>query len=140
MSKKFNIKTIHLNGKGPEKVLGELEVKVMEYAWKREEVNVKEVCDALEGTYKKLSCNSIRTIMKRLVAKGILQKKEVNGIYVFSSVMSREKFNKTITTDLLSAVIKDPTLFSVASFADVAKGLDKKNLKKLKDFLDQKSV
>lgn len=140
MSKKFNIKTIHLSGTGPEKVLGELEVKVMEYIWEHGESNVKEICDSLEGTYKKLSCNSIRTITKRLVAKGILQKKETNGIFVFSSMISKEKFNKTITTDLLSAVIKDPTLFSVASFSDVAKGMNKKTLKKLKDFLDQKKI
>jgi predicted transcriptional regulator len=140
MSKKFNIKTIHLSGEGPEKVLGELEVKVMEYIWKNEEANVMDIRDALEKSYKKLSSNSVRTIVKRLVAKGILQKKEINGIFVFSSIISQDKFNNTITAGLLSALIKDPKLFSVASFADVAKGLDKKSLKKLKDFLDQKKV
>ena len=140
MGKKFSIKTIHLKGSGPEKVLGELEVKVMEYIWKHEGVSVRQVRDALAVSHKKLAFNSIMTIAKRLVAKGILRKREINGLFVFSSTMSKEKFNKTIATDLLSAVMKDPTLFSAVSFVDVAKGFDKKTLSKLKQFLDQENV
>lgn len=140
MSKKYSPKTIHLAGAGLEKVLGELEAKVMEIIWESGKATARFITDTLAKQRRQLSFNSIMTILNRLVSKKILKKGRENGTYVFIPTMSQEDFSRSVTRDIISSVVKDPALFSVASFNELAKDLDKETIKKLKAFLDQENL
>jgi len=130
MSNKYTPKTMHLSGRGLEKVLGELEAKIMELVWEDGCVTARCVTDKLLKQKRKLSFNSVMTILNRLVDKKILKKSSQDGMYVFTPTMSREDFSRSVTRDIISSVVKDPALFSVASFTELAKDLDKETIKK----------
>jgi predicted transcriptional regulator len=74
---------IHPQEQGIEKVLGELEAKVMEIIWQKECASVREVCEELCDSHKQLSFNAIMTVMNRLEAKKILKKRKTNCCSVF---------------------------------------------------------
>ncbi len=135
MGKNFSPKTVHLNGKGVEKVLGELEAKVMELIWESGEATARFVTDKLAEKKRSLSFNSIMTILNRLVNKNVLKKGEKNGVYVFSPIMKREDFSKSVTKDILTALVNDPALFSSAHFVDIASELDRETMDKLKSLV-----
>lgn len=138
MSKKFLPKTVHLEGVGVEKVLGELESAILKILWQYGELNVRKMQKLLEQTYKKLSINAVMTIMNRLVEKKVLKKQSKEGIFVYSPNVSQEEFSRTVTKDILSSVIKDPALFSVSSFAELVDELDDETLQKLRQFINKK--
>ena len=135
MVKIFKPKNIRLDEQGMEKFLGELEAKIMECVWQNSRVTVREVRDTLASRAKDISFNAIMTIMNRLVEKGLLKKGQRQGIYSYEPLMSKQKFSRVMAKDIISSVLRDPILFSAASFSDVAKDLDKNILRKLKLFL-----
>ncbi len=137
MKKKYSLKTIHLEGNGFEKALGELESKIMMLIWDEGKATTRFVRDALARQKRDLSFNAVMTVMNRLVDKGILKKKIDGRVYSYTPVMSKEKFSRMITKDIISAVVKDPSLFSVASFTELLDELDKGTIDKLKKFLNK---
>jgi predicted transcriptional regulator len=79
------------------------------------------------------------TVMNRLEAKKILTKKKIDGMYQYCATQSREAFLVSVTQTLLSSVVNDPSLFSVARFSEVGEKFDKKTIEKLKKFIDSLS-
>lgn len=132
---KFQPKTIHLDGKGFEKVLGELETKIMEIAWQEDFVSVRMVRDSLEKSHKDLSFNSVMTIMNRLVDKDLLTKKVKAGINVYSAKVTKKEFSKSVAKNIFTSLLKDPSFFGAAGFAELASDLDKDILDKLKKII-----
>jgi len=135
MYMKFKPKTIHLRGKGFNKVLGELESKIMKLIWQTKETTVRSMCDSLIQQKHKISFNTTMTVMNRLVKKGLLKKCSKNKEYTYCSVFSQKEFSRTVVSDIISSVVKDPALFSASSFAGLASEIDEDTLQKLKDFL-----
>lgn len=136
MAKQYKPKNINLTGQGLEKVLGELEAKIMGLVWEADGATARFITDRLAEQKRDLSFNSIMTILNRLVDKKILKKGSKDGVYVFIPTMTQEDFSRSVARDIISSVVKDPALFSVASFMELAKDLDKDTIKKLKAFLD----
>ncbi len=136
--KKYSPKTIHLSGQGFEKALGELESKIMTLIWEQGSVTARSVRDDLAKQHRELSFNAVMTIMNRLVDKGILKKNTNKKVYIYKPSVSREKFSRTIAKDIISSVVKDPALFSVAGFTELFNEMDDETIDKLKQFLSRK--
>lgn len=132
---KFKPKTIHLEGKGFEKVLGELEAKIMEIIWSKDHVCVRDVRDSLEKSHKDLSFNSVMTIMNRLVDKGLLVKQSKSGLNTYAAKVSKKEFSKSVTKNIFTSLLKDPSFFGATGFAELASDLDKDVLDKLRKII-----
>ncbi len=113
-------------------MLGEAEAHIMNFIWETGEASVRHVCDGIIKRYKTLSFNAVMTIMNRLVVKGLLKKKTTGAAYCYSPALSKKAFALAVTTDMITAVLKDPALFGAASFAEVSEELDTETLAKLK--------
>lgn len=135
MKKLFKPKNIHLSSEGPAKVLGDLEARVMQYIWQHDTVTVGDVRNGLAIRHKKLSFNAIMTIMNRLVEKGLLKKVKDSDPYRYQPRMSQEHFFDSVTKDILTAVLKDPVLFSAKGFTSFVDELDDAMREKLKHLL-----
>ncbi|MDD2806976.1 MAG: BlaI/MecI/CopY family transcriptional regulator [Patescibacteria group bacterium] len=133
--KKFKPSTIHLAARGPQKVLGEVESKIMNLVWRDTELTVRQVRDFLAAEYKELSFNAVMTIMNRLTVKKLLLKKSKAGINVYQSLVTRADFSRLITRDIIASLLEDPMLFSSAGFLGIAKDFDDKDIAKLKKLL-----
>lgn len=132
---KFQPKVINLNGKGSQKVLGELESKVMELLWQEGDLTVRQARDMLAKQHKDLSFNSIMTIMNRLVEKDLLKKKDQEGLYLYTVKVSKKDFSKSVAKNIFTSILKDPSFFGATGFAELASDLDKETLDKLKKII-----
>jgi len=131
----FKPKTIHLAGKGFKKVLGEVEAEILETLWRQGLCTVRQVRDHMAVEGRDISFNAVMTIMNRLVVKGLLTKKARAHLYCYEPVQTREEFSRAVAKDILSAVLKDSTLFSAAGIVELADELDRETLKRLRQFI-----
>ncbi|MDQ0227361.1 transcriptional regulator [Bacillus sp. 7586-K] len=100
----MDIKKFNYSGEGLSRFFGPLEAKILELLWEGEELSIKEVQQRLEAE-KKVNFNTVMTVMKRLVDKGVLQKRTKGRTSFFKPIQSRDEFfeaqSKKLTENLL---------------------------------------
>jgi len=117
-------------------LLGSLEKQVMEIVWKRKEVSVREVCDAVNKK-RKTAYTTIMTVMSRLNDKGILSRKKLgDGSYAYAPKKQREDFYAHESREVIDGLIRQCGEVAVAQFIDAVEKSDISDLaewqKKLK--------
>lgn len=97
---------------GLEKVLGSLESEIMEVVWQKAgEVSVRDVLDALTAQ-REIAYTTVMTIMGRLAAKKLLQKRKIGNAFYFTPALTRDEF----TGQMVGGMIDD----LLAEFSDAA--------------------
>jgi predicted transcriptional regulator len=100
----LDIKKFNYSGEGLSRFFGPLEAKILEFLWEGEELSIKEVQQRLEAE-KVVSFNTVMTVMKRLVDKGVLQKRTKGRTSLFKPIQSKTEFleeqSKKLTGNLL---------------------------------------
>ncbi|MBI3760612.1 MAG: BlaI/MecI/CopY family transcriptional regulator [Chloroflexi bacterium] len=97
-------------GKGAEKFLGELELAIMNVAWARESVTVRDVVATLKK--RRPAYTTIMTVMGRLAQKGLLTQIKEGKAHVYRAALTREAFE----TQAAGAVVHS----LLADFGDIA--------------------
>jgi len=106
------------SGQGMGKLFGELEAKLMEILWREGEATARVVFERLRDQGRRLSYSTIKTVLERLVDKGVLEKELQARAYVYHPRLSREEFTRSAVgqiIDSLLASFADPT---VSCFVD----------------------
>lgn len=100
----LDIKKFNYSGEGLSRFFGPLEAKILELLWEADELSIKEVQQKLESD-KPVSFNTVMTVMKRLLDKGMLQKRTVGRTSLFKPIQTKDSFfeeqSKKLTENLL---------------------------------------
>lgn len=112
-----------------QKPLSELEQQVMHIIWKEKACSVRDVLSLLQ---KKYAYTTVATILQRLHAKGLVNKKSKKAGYVYSPKISKESYSKNIAQVFVKKFVDSFGDTAVASFAQ---SIDKLPYKKRKYFL-----
>ena len=118
-------------------VLGPLEAEVMEVAWTRGEVTVRDVHEALSA-HRSVAYTTVMTTMGRLADKGLLQRVEDQRAHRFTPLLSRQEYaDSTVKSvvDWLFSQFRDP---AVAYFLDRVEEQDDRVVEALKDAIEQR--
>lgn len=107
--KKWLPKNIKLDAKGLAKFLGERESEVMEIAWDKGCVTVRDVCDTL-CEKREYSFNTIMTIMNRLSEKGLLEKSQEGATFCYKATQEREVLIQNAIKTVLASLSDDKDL------------------------------
>lgn len=121
------------------KVLGELESQIMEIVWARgNAVSVKAVAEVLSKK-RPIAYTTVMTVMARLSAKDILERRIAGNSYLYKPKVSKEKFiakavhgifSQTLTSlgeGVLAHFIKEIEKISPAKRRELIKILNDKN-------------
>lgn len=135
MDSSFHLKQLKLDEHGLSKVLGFLEAEVMEVVWLHHEVSVRDICELLKKK-KVYSFNTIMTVMNRLVEKKLLEKKPLQGAFVYHTTIPREQFLHQVTKSVVSALVHDGSLFQVAAFVEALKECSAEDMALLQSIRD----
>jgi predicted transcriptional regulator len=127
----YHPKSIKLDEAGLSKVLGFLEAEVMGAVWQRKEATVRDVREALKRK-KAYSFNTIMTVMNRLVEKGLLKKGGSGSAFTYCAAVERDAFLHEVTRSVVSAIVRDGTLFQVAAFVEAIKECSEDDLDALR--------
>jgi predicted transcriptional regulator len=111
-------------------ILGELESTVLEYLWKRAEVDVKDVHRDI-GARRGITVSTIQSTLERLHRKGLARRKRVSHAYRYEPVLSREEFRARAVA-VAAGELKGAAASGVlAAFVDLAAKADHGNLDRL---------
>jgi predicted transcriptional regulator len=94
------------SGKGAEKLLGDLELAVMEVAWDRDEVTVRDVLEVL-AEKRPLAYTTIMTVMGRLADKGLLLVDRQGKTYHYRPAQTRDAFEARAVGQVVQSLIDD---------------------------------
>src|SRR3990170_390072 len=78
MRKPGSVRIFKLDGRGVGRVLGSLETEVMEEVWRQRETTIRRVWEAIRRR-RRLSFNTVMTVMNRLATKGFLIRRRPSG-------------------------------------------------------------
>lgn len=131
----FSPKRIDIEEEGLAKVLGTLESEILDFIWNERSASARIVCDHL-NLKRPLSFNAVNTVLGRLVDKGILQKRKSNGCFQFTPKYTRSELYDSVSHNVLSSLLRDKSIFSIASFAEALHDLTPDEKKELRKALD----
>ena len=92
-------------GQGAEKLLGELELAIMQVAWARPSVTVRDVVTALKK--RRPAYTTIMTVMSRLAQKGLLTQVKEGKAHVYQAALTREAFEAQAAGAVVHSLIAD---------------------------------
>jgi predicted transcriptional regulator len=84
-----------------ENSLGALERTVMNLAWDRAEISVREACERLGSS---VAYTTVMTTMDRLFKKGLLDRRRVGRAFVYRARATRQELETAILSSLVDAV------------------------------------
>jgi predicted transcriptional regulator len=82
--------------------LGKLEREVMDIAWQRGEVSVRDVCLAFK---ERVAYTTLMTTLDRLHKKGLLERRKDGRAFLYSPRLSPEQFTRGVTQDLIDGLL-----------------------------------
>jgi len=124
---------------GEHRYLGELQGIIMEIAWARERVSVRDMHEAVRST-REIAYTTVMTVMARLAAQGVLARERVGRTDYYRPARTREQFRADITGDIVNSLVADFGDLALAEFVDVLARIDPARLARLRPLLDETEV
>jgi predicted transcriptional regulator len=81
--------------------LGALEREVMQLAWSRAEVSVRDACERLGSS---VAYTTVMTTMDRLFKKGLLLRRKVGRAFVYRAASTQQELENAVLSSLVEAV------------------------------------
>jgi predicted transcriptional regulator len=120
-----------------EKSLGSLERDVMALVWRRGDVSVRDVCDALGSG---VAYTTVMTTMDRLFKKGLLTRRKVGRAFVYRATASRAEIEGAVATELVHSLLQreGEPLPVLSSLVDAVSDRDRALLDELERLIREK--
>lgn len=118
-----------------EKLLGPLELQIMEILWARGESSIHDVVTELNKN-NEYAYTTIMTVMSRLAEKGILSRIKSGRLHQYSPAFTPEEFIRNKSSQAVKEVLDDFGDTAIAQFVDNIK-LNPKSLNALKQFVEE---
>ena len=112
--------------------LHELEAEVMEQVWRRDEVTVRQVLEALNRGRKQRAYTTIMTIMSRLDKKELLRRRREGKTDVYRPALSRDEYREARSRAEVAELISDYGEIALAQFALQLSELDPEQRRRLR--------
>ncbi len=116
---------------------GRLEAEIMEVVWAQGEVTIREVWDRLRTT-RRLSFNTVMTVLQRLADKGLLYRDGQPRSYRFRPVEPKNDFLLRVTREFSRDLMVDFGESAIAGFLDSLGDLDPEFLDRAEELIKQK--
>ena len=97
--------------------ISKAEWAIMEALWRRGPLSATETFENL-GSKPDWHVKTVRTLLDRLVQKGVVDKRRVHGIYVFSPIPKREQCLREEGSSFLSRFFRGDPVSMIAHFIE----------------------
>ena len=125
------------SGQGIEKLLGELELAIMDHVWRSEWVTVRDVLYALNRE-RSLAYTTVMTVISRLTDKGLLLIEKRGKAYHYKAAFTREEFETRAAAQVIQALIADfGSEIALSQFVKELSGVDPGKLARLAEMARQ---
>jgi predicted transcriptional regulator len=110
------------------RVLGELEMRLMEQVWKEHPISVRTACDRLGGSH---AYTTIMTTLDRLHKKRLLRRHKDGNAFLYEPAIDRAEYQRRVVEAAVTPLMEHGATPVLAAFVEVAATLDEANLAEL---------
>ena len=103
--------------KGVRKILGDLEADIMEVAWLKPTLTVRDVFVELKRN-REIAYTTVMTVMTRLAEKGLLNKVKKGNAFVYNASKSKDEFTKSTIKKVITELLTDFSTPAISQFID----------------------
>jgi len=114
-----------------EKLLGSLELEVMELMWQAQEATVRRVTEVIDRR-RRIAYTTVMTVMGHLVDKGLLTRKREGKRYRYRVARSRQEFLQETSRNMVRALVNDFGDLAIAQFLGEIDEVDAESLQQLR--------
>jgi predicted transcriptional regulator len=119
--------------------LGTLERQVMDLAWSRPELSVREVHDQIGG---QVAYTTVMTTCDRLYKKGLLTRHKTGRAFVYAATLTREALDSVVASELVGGLLQQGdsagSLPMLSSLVDAVSARDRALLHELERLVTEK--
>ena len=117
--------------------LGRLETELMERAWARGQISVRDLHQEVGG---RLAYTTVMTTMDRLYKKGLLQRRKDGKAYIYSPALSEHEYQESLTQHFFGMMLSDCDNSNavLSRFVDAVTEADSKMLNELEQIVKAK--
>ncbi len=123
--------------KGLNRLFGEIESEIMNLLWQKGPLKGKEVHEALKKK-KETALTTILTVLDRLSEKGFVRKDRDSGPTIYSPLVSRQKFEARVTSELIRGAYELSPDFAISAFSDIFSKMKPDELDRLTQLIEEK--
>lgn len=117
-------------------LLGELEKQVLEYLWKNQPADAKQVYGYFEKN-RGGSLNTIQSTLERLVKKDLLSRVKNGHAYQYFPKVARQELIGQLIKNVTHDFVTEDENSIIAAFSSISSDLDEKQLDKLEAMIEQ---
>lgn len=115
------------------RVLGDLELTIMEVLWDKSPQAVREVQRRVARG--KLAYTTIMTTLDRLYKKGLLAREKDGIAFVYRPAIDREEYQRRVVEAAVTPLLEQGPSGVLAAFVDIAADLSEDNLRQLEKLI-----
>lgn len=118
----------------PDLALGELELDVLKALWEESPLHPSVVHQRV-GEARGVSVNTVCSALKRLQAKGLLDREKVSHAYVYRPLVMRAALQRQLIDGIADQFGEDGGAALLAAFVDLAEARGEDSLKRLEELV-----
>ena len=119
------------------KLLGELELEVMEHMWRRGNATVRDITTILQQE-RPVAYTTVMTVMQHLAEKGLLNRTALDKkTHLYHVALDREAFLARASQQMVNMLVADFGDLALAQFLEAVEQVDPQKLEQLRDRLVQ---
>ncbi len=118
------------------KLLGNLELEIMEFMWQVEEATVRQAVEAINRR-RPIAYTTVMTVMGHLVDKGLLARITEGKRYRYRLVWSRGEFLRETSRGMVRSLVADFGDLAIAGFLGEMGGVDPDRLERLRSLVQE---
>lgn len=115
-------------------ILGKLESTIMEIAWERGEISVRDVVQEINKK-RNIAYTTVMTVMNRLVEKHILSRKAHHHAFLYRPQKTKEAFFANASKQVIDSLIAECGEVAVTQFVNRLEKVDPELWKRVKKLI-----
>ncbi len=121
------------------KLLGSLELEIMEFMWQAREATVRQVTKAINRK-RPIAYTTVMTVLVHLVDKGLLTRTRDGKRYCYRLVRDRDEFLRATSESMVRTLVDDLGDLAIAGFLGEINKVDPDKLEQLRSLLQETSA
>jgi predicted transcriptional regulator len=122
---------------GLTKVFSSAEVPILDVLWQDGPLTGREIYERVRHP-KALAYTTVLTLLGRMIKKGSLRRRKVNGLFAFEAAMKKADFEEWVAEAVMKGVLEIFPSHAVATFVDAVSDWDWNKLDEVQKIIEQK--
>ncbi len=119
------------------KLLGELEVEIMEHMWQRGEATVRDIATVIQAK-RQVAYTTIMTVMVHLAEKGLLSRTPLDKkTHLYSVALTEAQFLARASQSMVDILVADFGDLALAQFLEAVEQVDPRRLEEMRKRLEE---